>query len=492
MSLISITRNFRSSCHFLLAALMIWPVFMVVIDIWQTIAWQQKLLFMAINISGGFFLLWELGYFRRLRLSPRKSDLLMLVAVILVVNMASRSLWHFLLDDLFISQMLLLLGSPFLAIAIFGFECVIAELAVLGRPRRKIVINLLAHEREQLIRDFAELGMAERLQFLSAADLKRYLLQRREREIALIVISRKALASDQLDPVLVRAHIAGIPIVDHHKVSADLTGRIRLNDVDQWVYLLQATRQTALLRAYGRAKRILEPIAALLLTVLFSPIIIIVAILIKLSSKGPVLYRQVRTGYLGKEFVLLKFRSMLNDSEKSGPRWSWEGDERVTFFGRFLRRTRLDELPQLWNIFRGEMSFIGPRPERPEFYRELKQHIPLFPVRTMVKPGVTGWAQVCGGYAASVAESIIKLEYDLYYLKHISPRLDLIILIKTFFVMLVGSERRPDLRDEQPLAVASNGSQVSIEALVGNDYVGSEQNRGRRLGPLEHGVELPI
>lgn len=489
MSLISVTRNFRSSCHYLLAALMIWPVFMVVIDVWQLIDWQRKLMFMVINIAVGFVFLWELGYFRRLRLSPRRSDLLMLLAVVLMVNLTTRAIWGMSTAEPFIGQLLLLVCSPLLAIALFGFECVIAELAVVGRPRRKVVVYMLGEERQRLIADFAELGMADRLQFLTAADLKRYLLQRREREIVLIVISRKALASDQLDPVLVRAHIAGIPIVDHQKVSADLTGRIRLDDVDQWVYLLQATRQTALLRLYSRLKRVFEPVMALFLIVLFAPIMLLVGAGIKLGSRGPILYRQVRTGYLGKEFILFKFRSMLDNSEEDGPCWSRDGDERVTAFGRFLRRTRLDELPQLWNILRGEMSFIGPRPERPEFYKKLRQHIPLFPVRTMVKPGVTGWAQVCGGYAGSVSESITKLEYDLYYLKHISPRLDLIILIKTLFVMFFGSEKQSYSTGEPLVDQKLDRCLLSVETSGGQDP-GSTASRPQYPGQQGLGLQF--
>jgi lipopolysaccharide/colanic/teichoic acid biosynthesis glycosyltransferase len=131
---------------------------------------------------------------------------------------------------------------------------------------------------------------------------------------------------------------------------------------------------------------------------------------------------------------------MYLNSEVDGPRWASEYDSRVTPIGKILRRTRLDELPQLWNVVKGEMGFFGPRPERPEIHNALRKDIPLFNMRTIVRPGITGWAQVCAGYAASVEESRLKLEYDLYYIQHMSLRLDLIILMKTIRVALFGDK----------------------------------------------------
>jgi lipopolysaccharide/colanic/teichoic acid biosynthesis glycosyltransferase len=188
----------------------------------------------------------------------------------------------------------------------------------------------------------------------------------------------------------------------------------------------------------------LEPCLAVCLGVLLLPVIGVLALLIKLTSRGPVLYSQARTGYLGNMFTLLKFRSMVLDAEADGPQWAEDNDARATPLGRFMRRTRLDELPQLWNVIRGEMSFCGPRPERPEMYKQLEKDIPLFRMRTIVRPGITGWAQVCAGYAASVEESVKKLEYDLYYIKHMSPRLDAVILLKTLLLFLF------DARSERP------------------------------------------
>jgi lipopolysaccharide/colanic/teichoic acid biosynthesis glycosyltransferase len=170
--------------------------------------------------------------------------------------------------------------------------------------------------------------------------------------------------------------------------------------------------------------------------VLSLPIMLIVAPAIKLTSKGPVLFRQERVGERGRIFVLNKFRSMTVDAEANGPVWASAHDPRVTWLGRWIRRLRIDELPQFWNVLAGDMSFVGPRPERPEFVATLQREIPFYMGRHSVRPGITGWAQVRHGYAASVEDSLEKLQYDLYYIKNMSPLLDLVILLSTLQVVL--------------------------------------------------------
>jgi lipopolysaccharide/colanic/teichoic acid biosynthesis glycosyltransferase len=163
----------------------------------------------------------------------------------------------------------------------------------------------------------------------------------------------------------------------------------------------------------------------------------LVAIAVKLESPGPVLFRQQRVGQSGRIFTLNKFRSMRDDAERtSGAVWASEDDPRATRVGRVLRKTRLDELPQLFNVLAGEMSFVGPRPERPEFVRLLQRQIPFYSGRLAVKPGITGWAQVRHQYAASVEDTLEKLQYDLYYIKNLSPFLDILILLNTIQVVL--------------------------------------------------------
>ena len=184
-------------------------------------------------------------------------------------------------------------------------------------------------------------------------------------------------------------------------------------------------------------KRVFDTVVAATGLVLAAPIMAIIAIAIRLESEGPILYRQIRVGERRKEFWMLKFRSMRVDAEKDGARWASVGDDRVTRVGRILRRTRLDELPQLWNVLRGDMSLVGPRPERPMFVDELEKRIPYFSQRLYVRPGVTGHAQVRCNYAASIDDSIEKLQYDLYYIKRFSFWFDVSILLDTVKVVLL-------------------------------------------------------
>ena len=178
---------------------------------------------------------------------------------------------------------------------------------------------------------------------------------------------------------------------------------------------------------------------ALLGTILFLPVMLLVAAAVKLTSTGPVFYRQMRVGRNGKTFELLKFRSMYEDAEaRSGAVWAAKDDPRVTPAGRWLRLFRLDELPQFFNILRGEMNLVGPRPERPEFVKSLSEQIPFYQQRHRVKPGITGWAQINHKYGNTIEDTIIKLEYDLYYIKHISPALDMYIVFHTLKTVLLG------------------------------------------------------
>jgi lipopolysaccharide/colanic/teichoic acid biosynthesis glycosyltransferase len=192
-------------------------------------------------------------------------------------------------------------------------------------------------------------------------------------------------------------------------------------------------------KQYLLVKSVLDFIGAFLLLIVAAPIMAVVALAIKLTSPGVVLFRQVRVGQNGRDFVLYKFRSMPEDVEaKTGPTWSGDGDVRATPVGRFLRRFHLDELPQVLNVLRGEMSLVGPRPERPCFVRFLRGLIPNYDLRHSVKPGITGLAQVCYPYGASVEDASTKLRYELHYARHISPRLDLLVLAKTIKVVLAG------------------------------------------------------
>ncbi len=218
-------------------------------------------------------------------------------------------------------------------------------------------------------------------------------------------------------------------------VYEEYTGRIAVENLrPSWLIFSEGFRKPP-----GQAwrKRAGDACAAALGLVLVSPLMAVVAALVRLSSPGPVFYHQTRTGQGGRPFTVHKFRTMRTDAEAAtGPVWASEQDPRVTPIGNFLRRTRLDELPQLWNILRGEMSLVGPRPERPEFVEALTRQIPFYGQRHAVKPGLTGWAQVRYTYGASVEDAMEKLQYDLFYIKNMSASLDAFILFSTIKTVL--------------------------------------------------------
>ena len=198
---------------------------------------------------------------------------------------------------------------------------------------------------------------------------------------------------------------------------------------------------------YDFSKRIFDFFAALILFVISLPFWPIIALITKIASPGPVFYKQTRIGQQGKSFKVMKFRSMYaNDADggcekHTGPQMAQENDSRVTKFGKFMRKTRIDELPQLWNIVKGEMSFVGPRAERPEFHQELKKEIPFYQERYLIKPGLSGWAQINYGYSSSIKDNFEKIQYDLYYVKNRSFPLDLGIILKTINTILRGGGR---------------------------------------------------
>ncbi len=209
-----------------------------------------------------------------------------------------------------------------------------------------------------------------------------------------------------------------------------------------WEYFLNK-REFSVLRRSHRviAKRITDIIYASILATLSIPVMLITALLIKIESKGPVFFKQKRVGLYNKEFEVIKFRSMSTDAEKNGAKWAQKNDPRVTKVGKFIRATRIDELPQLFNVLIGDMSLIGPRPERKVFIKELKKEIPHYEFRHAVKPGVTGWAQVKYAYGASLNDAIWKHRYDMYYIKYQSLLFDLKIILYTVKTVIFGMGR---------------------------------------------------
>jgi sugar transferase (PEP-CTERM system associated) len=233
---------------------------------------------------------------------------------------------------------------------------------------------------------------------------------------------------------MIDCRLSGIRIIDYQTFSCQETGRVDIDNLTaDWFFVDEGFHAHALHRW---AKRSVDLLLAAVFMIVLLPLFALIMAAIKMQDGGPVFYRQARIGRRGAAFSLLKFRSMRTDAEADGqPRWSDAGDERVTLVGKVLRRFRLDELPQLWNIFKGEMSFVGPRPERPHFVKELSDVIEFYPDRHAVKPGLTGWAQVNFPYANTNDTAFKKLEFDLYYVKFGSVLMDIVIILQTIRVI---------------------------------------------------------
>jgi len=236
-------------------------------------------------------------------------------------------------------------------------------------------------------------------------------------------------------PDLLRIKTTGVHVNDFSSFIERETGRVDLDSVNpSWLIFSDGFSSGRAISSV--AKRLFDITASSLLLALSAPFIVLFAALVKLDSRGPAFFRQTRVGLYGQAFDVIKLRSMRTDAEVNGAQFAQKDDPRVTRLGKFIRKTRIDELPQTWSVLKGEMSFVGPRPERPEFVAELEEHLPFYAERHMVKPGITGWAQINYPYGANLEDSRHKLEYDLYYAKNYTPFLDLLILLQTLRVVL--------------------------------------------------------
>lgn len=256
-----------------------------------------------------------------------------------------------------------------------------------------------------------------------------------------IVMSNHLQLNDQQADWVAQAKLRGIPVLTPSDLYENYCAKIPAKSLPD----NRITFSTGFRRLSGqlgaRIKRLSDIVLAIAVLLLIFPVMLLTAILIKLDTPGPIFYSQTRTGQNMTSFKVHKFRSMVQDAEKHGAQWAQTSDSRITRVGRFIRLVRIDELPQLWNVLQGDMSMIGPRPERPEFDQQLTATIPHYSARYMVKPGITGWAQVLYPYGASIEDAYEKLAYDLYYIKNYSPWLDVLIVLKTLRVVILGKGR---------------------------------------------------
>ena len=259
----------------------------------------------------------------------------------------------------------------------------------------------------------------------------------RSHRVTEIILANNGKIHRALFQALLDCQEKGLDIVRMPSLYEQITGQVPVRHLESdWV--ITSFAESVCLNDLSRAaRRLLDISCAIVGLAFFALIFPWVALSVRFRSRGPLFYSQIRVGRGGRPFKLYKFRTMLAGAETDGrARWASDRDTRITCIGAFLRRTHLDEVPQFWNVLKGEMSVVGPRPERPEFFSVLEKDIPFYRARLPVKPGLTGWAQINYGYGGSVKDALVKLQYDLYYIKHRSIWLDLLILLRTFGVIV--------------------------------------------------------
>ena len=346
----------------------------------------------------------------------------------------SNSLYAMMLSFAYLALSRMILGS------LVGGESFKRRLLVLGAGKRAQRIKDLEARRGSgfvvvgyIAMDEAKRVIPEAISRSAIYNLADFVVKLGASEVVLALEERRNALPLQ---DLLRIKTTGVHVNDISSFLERETGRVDLDSVNP-SWLIFSDGFSSGRRLSGIAKRLFDILASAILLALTLPVIALFALLVKLESKGPAFYRQKRVGRYGESFDLIKLRSMRADAEADGKAiWAAKNDDRVTRIGKFIRKVRIDELPQTWCVLKGDMSFVGPRPERPEFVADLEKQLPYFAERHMVKPGITGWAQVNFPYGASIDDSRQKLEYDLYYAKNYTPFLDLLILLQTIRVVI--------------------------------------------------------
>ncbi len=336
-------------------------------------------------------------------------------------------------------SIVMLIANRLIVGGILGTSAFRRRVLVLGAGARAGRLRKLGERPESGFVIVGYVAMTESKPVVGEA-IKRSAIDNLTRFVEVLGVSEVVLALEERRNALplkdlLRIKTAGVHVNDFSSFVERETGRVDLETVNP-SWLIFSDGFSAGRAVSTAAKRVFDITASSILLALTAPLILIFALLIKLDSKGPVFFRQRRVGLYATSFDVIKLRSMRLDAEAAGAQWAIQNDPRVTRVGRFMRKTRIDELPQTWSVLKGEMSFVGPRPERPEFVSDLEDVLPYYAERHMVKPGITGWAQINYPYGASIEDSRHKLEYDLYYAKNYTPFLDLLILLQTLRVVL--------------------------------------------------------
>ncbi len=328
---------------------------------------------------------------------------------------------YFVSDTLSARRRMLILGGGKLARDIY-------RVILLERFGLMEVVGVLVGDNGQVERDSVIPGLIG-----THAQLAQVVEEQRVNTIVVCIEDRRSVLPVEQ---LLDLKAMGVDVLDGHQLFEEISGRLPVDTLRPSALIFSNGFKQSVAARF--TKRFVDAMVSAGGLLALFPLYILVALLIKLDSPGPIIYRQFRVGLLGKRFQIWKFRSMKQDAEELGPQWAQTDDPRVTRVGGWLRKTRLDELPQLFNVLRGDMSLVGPRPERPMFVQDLRKIIPYYDLRHTVRPGITGWAQVKFRYGASVEDAHMKLQYDLYYVKRLSLVLDMRILAQTVRVILVG------------------------------------------------------
>jgi len=350
-----------------------------------------------------------------------KTNLFINILVFMVLLYGWRYLFNFLVGSLKLK----------INTAIIGYSPQVTELAkdIIKNPQLGYKLKLIVKNHEKIDKtDLPEIKITQGLE-----NLKEIL---EEEKIATAIVAPEIYQSPDLIQNLFECIRYKIDFINLSEFYENVTQKVPLTAINQIWFLENISQRDKNL--YGFFKRIFDFVFASILLIISLPFWLIIALIIKIDSPGPVFYKQARIGREGKSFKIIKFRSMIKDAEKDGAKWAEDDDKRITKFGKFIRKTRLDELPQLLNIVKGEMTFVGPRAERPEFHKQLKNSIPFFQERYLIKPGLSGWAQIKYGYGSSIKDAFEKVQYDLYYVKNRSFPFDLAIILKTINTILRG------------------------------------------------------
>lgn len=390
----------------------------------------------------------SLGAYERAALVQRGTIVVRMIAAFAVAVIAMTVVFYA-IPDLIIWRSGMIIAVPVALGCILVVRLMVADSAIAQRFARRSIWLSAGDDPQAIDRVMSREGVAtvnlvDRIvlnEARSYANDPHWLLNRVKQHNADEIIVQSGSRSHVLPIEALRlCRLRGCEVHDFASFVERETGRVDLSSVGaDWLIFAKGFTNSQIDQA---AKRIFDLLVASSLLVIMAPVMCIAALIIKWQDGGDVIFKQERVGLQGRSFILYKLRSMREDAEASGPQFATDDDPRVTAFGRFLRRTRIDELPQLFNVLKGEMSFVGPRPERPRFVEELTREIPFFGERHMVKPGLSGWAQINAPYASDRRSMQLKLEYDIFYVKNASVFLDLIVLAQTLRVVVWGNGGR--------------------------------------------------